>query len=378
MMIFLGVLSFLYIGVLLYLLFGFHQLKQNFRRNTPPKTTFSIVIPLRNEAENLPELFKSLRNLYYPKEFFEILLVNDASEDASEDLCRQFINSEKCLDIKLLQNDLRSGSPKKDAVTTAVKEASCDYVITTDADCVLPQKWLQEFNSGLATTGAKMLAGPVMLGKEEGSKRSFLDLFQEMDFLSLQMATMGGFGVDQPFMCNGASLCYEKSAFEAVRGFENNESISSGDDLFLLEKFRQKEFRTGFLNRKAAVVVTRAQPTLKALVQQRIRWAGKMTATKDTFGKLLGLLILLMNLSLVISFVAVVFKLFPAGVFLFLFLLKFNVDFILIYSCAGFFGNERILKNYFWCSALYPLFSSYVAVRALFGGYTWKGRRFKK
>ncbi len=378
MMIFLGVLSFLYIGVLLYLLYGFHQLKESFGKNTPPKTTFSIVIPLRNEAENLPKLFDSLRKLYYPKEFFEILLVNDASEDASEELCRQFINSKSGLDIKLLQNQRLTGSPKKDAVTTAIKTSKNEFIITTDADCVLPQKWLQEFNCGLAATGAKLLAGPVMTWKEEGSKKSFLELFQEIDFLSLQIATMGGFGVQQPFMCNGANLCYEKAAFEEVDGFRGNDGISSGDDIFLLEKFSKKGLKTSFLKSKDAVVLTKAQPGVEALIQQRLRWAGKMSASQGIFAKMLGLLVLLMNLSLVLSFVAVVFKFFPPGIFLFLFLLKFNVDFILIYSSAGFFGNERVLKNYFWCSAIYPVLSSYVALRSFFGGYNWKGRRFKK
>ena len=378
MMTFLSILSFLYIGTLLYLLYGFHQLKQNSGNNSPPKTTFSVIIPLRNEAENLPKLFNSLRNLHYPKEFFEVLLVNDASEDASEEICRQFIDSEKGLHIKLLQNERRTGSPKKDAVTTAIKASRNEFVVTTDADCILPQKWLQNFNSILAVTGAKLLAGPVMIGKTEGSKRSFLELFQEIDFFSLQMATMGGFGVNQAFMCNAANLCYERAAFDEVKGFEGNDTISSGDDLFLLEKFEEKGYKTAFLKQKDAVVLTQAQPDLKRLVQQRLRWAGKMSATKGTFGKSLGLLVLLMNLSLVLTFLAVVFKLFPAGVFLFLFLLKFNIDFILIYSCAGFFENENILKNYFWASALYPIFSSYVALRSLFGGYTWKDRRFKK
>lgn len=377
-MSFAGLLVLLYVGVLLYLLFGFHQLKKDFGKNIPPKMTFSVVIPLRNEAENLPKLFASLKKLYYPQEFFEILLVNDASEDTSEALCREFIKAEKGLNVKLLQNDRRSNSPKKDAIDTAVLRAENDYIITTDADCVLPQKWLQEFNSRLVATGAKLLAGPVMTEHQEGSKMSFLELFQEIDFLSLQMATMGGFGVGQPFMCNGASLCYEKAAFLQLQGFEGNNGISSGDDVFLLEKFRKNGLKIDFLKSKEAVVLTTALPNLKTLFQQRQRWAGKMSATNGIFGKLVGVLVLLMNLMIVLGFFASIFKLFPGGIFLFLFLLKFNVDFILIYSSAGFFDNEKVLKNYFWCSGIYPFFSSYVAINSLFGGYSWKGRHFKK
>lgn len=377
-MIFIGILIFLYIGLLLYLLYGFHQLKTTSKENIPPKTTFSIVIPLRNEAENLPQLFVSLRKLYYPEDLFEILLVNDASEDTSEAICEEFITAEKGLHVKLLQNERKSESPKKDAINTGISAAKNDFIVTTDADCLLPQKWLQEFNSRLMATGAKFLAGPVMISRKEGSKSSFLELFQEIDFLSLQLATMGGFGVKQPFMCNGANLCFEKASFLELNGYDGNDYISSGDDIFLLEKFRKRGFKIGFLKRKEATILTKAQQNLKALLQQRIRWAAKTGATKGFFGKFVGLLVLLMNLSLVLAFFAAVFKLFPPGIFLFLFLLKFNIDFILIYSCADFFGNERVLKNYFWCSIVYPFFSSYVAMRALFGGYSWKGRHFKK
>lgn len=377
-MIFIGILIFLYIGLLLYLLYGFHQLKTISEENIPPKTTFSIVIPFRNEAENLPQLFVSLRKLYYPEDLFEILLVNDASEDASEAICEEFITAEKGLHVKLLQNERKSESPKKDAINTGISAAKNDFIVTTDADCLLPEKWLQEFNSRLMATGAKFLAGPVMISRKEGSKSSFLELFQEIDFLSLQLATMGGFGVKQPFMCNGANLCFEKASFLELNGYDGNDYISSGDDIFLLEKFRKRGFKIGFLKRKEATVLTKAQQNLKALLQQRIRWAAKTGATKGFFGKFVGLLVLLMNLSLVLAFFAAVFKLFPPGIFLFLFLLKFNIDFILIYSCADFFGNERVLKNYFWCSIVYPFFSSYVAMRALFGGYSWKGRHFKK
>ena len=79
MMVFLWLLTFLYVFLMLFLLYGFHQVVESFGKNLAAKTTFSIVSPFRNEAENLPRLFSSLTLLKYPPEMVEILLGNDAS-----------------------------------------------------------------------------------------------------------------------------------------------------------------------------------------------------------------------------------------------------------------------------------------------------------
>lgn len=382
MMVFLWLLTLLYVFLMLFLLYGFRQVEESFGKNLAAKSTFSIVIPFRNEAENLPQLFSSLALLKYPSEMFEILLVNDASEDTSEELCREFQKNNPQLEIQLLQNKNPGGSPKKAAIETAVRAATHDFILTTDADCKVPEKWLQEFSTCIDQTAADVVAGPVRISRTEVSKRAFLDnlleSFQELDFFSLQAATVGGFGVNIPFMCNGANFCYKKAAFWKVDGFEGNSDIASGDDIFLLSKFKNAGFKTSFLKSGGAVVTTPPQPNLPALLSQRIRWAAKTSSYKSFFGKTVGLLVLLMNLSLLVCLVASLVGKFDLNMLFLIFLAKFNVDFVLLYNSARFFGRESILKNYFWCSAVYPFFSSFVALVSVFSGYTWKGRRFKK
>lgn len=378
MIFFLAVVTFFYIFLLLFLLYGINQVPEFFGKPTAPKTTFSIVIPFRNEAENLPKLFNSIKRLKYPAEMFEVLLINDASEDASEDLCKAFQKENTQLKLQLLQNIRRSGSPKKDAIQTAVVSAKHDFILTSDADCTLPENWLREYNSFICEKNVGVVAGPVRVDSETRSKRSFLGSFQELDILSLQSATVGGFGVDLPFMCNGANFCYSKQAFLEVDAFEGNSEIASGDDIFLLEKFRKAGFKPMFLKSKNAVVKTLPQENFKLLFSQRVRWAAKTSSYKNFFGKLLGIIVLLMNLSLVLALGALFGGYLESRTFLVIFLLKFNVDFLLIYSSARFFGRERIMKNYLWCSFIYPFFSTTVALSSIFSGYTWKGRSFKK
>lgn len=374
MIIFLAVISFLYVFLLLFLLYGLRRLPHFCGKNRVPKTAFSILIPLRNEAESLPKLLQSLKQLKYPKELFEVLLINDASEDASEEICTGFISENPQLNVSLLQNQRSSGSPKKDALTTGIKAAKYAFIATTDADCRLPETWLQELDAVIQNDEAEFVAGPVTVIPKKG----FWNGFQELDIFSLQAATMGSFGVDLPIMCNGANLCFSKEAFLKVNGYSGNEGIASGDDIFLLEKFQKAGLKTAFLKSQAAIVETTLQPDLKSLISQRVRWAAKTSAYKSFFGKVVGLTVLLMNLGLVIAFLGFVTGLLPLQALGLPFLLKFNADFILIYQGARFFDREKAMKTYFFSSLIYPFFSSYVAVISLFGGYSWKGRRFRK
>lgn len=365
------IITVVYVLLILFLIFGFGKVK-DFEGNADPKISFSIVVPFRNEAENLPQLFLSLKNLNYPINLYEILLVDDASEDISQEVCKKFQKENSNLNISILNNQ-QPKLAKKAAIETGIRASKMEFIATTDADCVVPPLWLSEFNSFIAETDAKFIAAPVQFlpGKK------FLHIFQIIDFFSLQGSTIGAFGVEKPFMCNGANLCYEKAAFLEVSGFSGNEKIASGDDVFLLEKMKSEGYKCAFLKSSSAIVQTLAQPNFKKLVNQRVRWAAKASVYKNCFAKFVGWMVFLMNLALVIGLLLVILNRVSPKPFLLLFLFKFNVDFILIYRTAQFFQNEKIMKNYFLCSFLYPFFSCFIAVQALFSSYEWKGRHFK-
>jgi cellulose synthase/poly-beta-1,6-N-acetylglucosamine synthase-like glycosyltransferase len=385
------------------LLIGWRKIPEFQIKNVEPKIRFSVVIPFRNEAENLQVLLNSLSQLNYPTSKFEIFMVDDASEDPSVQICSAFITSHPEIQINLLENRRFSNSPKKDAISTAIKNAGFEYIITTDADCEIPKNWLQAYNEIILETGAKLVAGPVKITdspskltkageplssqikisdtspnlstNQEKRWFKYFQAFQEMDFMSLQAAGAGGFGLGKAFMCNGANLCYEKSAFLKADGFSGNDDISSGDDVFLLQKFTEKKLPVSFLKCAKAIVITKPQQDLTTLISQRIRWAAKTPAYKSSFAKLVGLTVLIMNFSLVIGGFLTLFSIFPYQPLLFAFFFKFILDFALLFHSAEFFDRKDVLRNYFWSSLIYPVFSSYVAFLSLFSSYEWKGRK---
>ncbi|RAJ18157.1 glycosyltransferase family 2 protein [Olleya aquimaris] len=368
------------IVILLYLfligsfVLGFDKIKVFRLDDCTPKTKFTVVIPFRNEAEHLPELLDSILKLNYPKDLFEIIFVDDASEDDSVAQIMKFLTSIQN-DSKLLNNVRVSHSPKKDAITLAIQHAKSKWIITTDADCVLPKYWLDSYDEFIQKNSVKLIAGPVTYSHNKG----ILNAFQSLDFFSLIGATIGGFGLNKPFLCNGANLAYQKDFFESVNGFEGNTTIASGDDIFLLEKALKRDKNAiQYLKCEQAVVTTKPQDSLKLLLAQRLRWASKTSNYSNNFAKLVGLAVLLANALIIIGFVFVLMGLLKAKAFAYLFFIKIAIDFLLIYKTSQFFNKENLLKHYTWSCLLYPFFSVYIAFISVFMTYKWKGRTFKK
>ena len=355
---------------------GFDKVPVFKLEDLPSKTKFSVIISFRNEAEHVPELLKSIDTLNYPKHLFEIILVDDASQDNSVKLINNFLKTNLAkTPISIIKNERKTNSPKKDAITSAINQAKNEWIITTDADCILPKYWLDSFDEYIQKTNAKCIAAPVTYQ----STNSFLNRFQLLDLLSLQGATIGGFGLKKPFLCNGANFGYQKSLFKALNGFDGNSNIASGDDIFLLEKVAKKHSETlHYLKCEQTIVSTESQASWNLLISQRLRWAAKTSAYNNWFGKLTGIIVLVMNALIITTGLLVLIGSFNFKILLYILFIKLNIDFFLIYKSATFFYQKDILQSFVFGFLLYPFFSLYIAFLSVFSNYKWKGRTFKK
>lgn len=346
--------------------------------NELPVTQFSLIIPLRNEADNLPMLFKSIKEVNYDPIDFEILFINDASSDESVQLIQEFKGDNPKLSVKLLHSDCGNSSPKKRAIEVGVSAAAYPWIVATDADCSFGEERLKVFDQEIRTKAPILICGPVTYLTGSG----FLHNFQLLDLLSLQAIGIGGFGIRrgffQPFLCNGANLCYSKAAFEKVKGFKGSEHISSGDDVFLLEKMlREDKEKVIFTKSFEAMVYTRPLNSYRNLLAQRVRWASKTTAFSSNIPKVVGLLTLAVNGSLI---ALLVMSLINPNYWFYLglvYLVKFNIDFLLLFSATRFFRQEQAMRSYFISSLFYPFHFFIVAASSLFP-FDWKGRKYHK
>lgn len=357
------------IGLLIY---GFSKVQPFVKSDVEPKTSFSIVVPFRNEEKNLPTLLYSFSQLNHPKHLFEIILVDDDSEDHSISIINKWKTENPSFQLTILPNIRTSNSPKKDAISVAISVAKYDWIITTDADCEVQENWLSAFDAFIQKNNAEMAVG----GVSYQSKPGLLSHFQQMDLLSLQGATIGSFGLNQAFMCNGANFTYTKKLFFDLNGFEGNNKIASGDDVFLLQKAVLKSpEKVQYLKAYETVVMTKTEDTWQQLFRQRVRWASKASAYQSNFSKGLAIVVFMMNLSLVLGCLFVICHWMFWYSLLIMFLVKLIPDFILMYKTNTFLKMK--LSSAIVSSLIYPFFSSAVALYSLFGKYEWKGREFK-
>jgi cellulose synthase/poly-beta-1,6-N-acetylglucosamine synthase-like glycosyltransferase len=373
MMVFLLLVILVYAVTVAQLIYGFRKIRTYEPRAKTPQTYFSIVVPFRNEASNLPDLLESFKQLDYPVGLFEIILVDDFSEDNSQKLVYEWRMQNGGFEFTMLENVKISGSPKKDAIARAIHIVKQQWVITTDADCTFPKNWLRTLDSYLYENDASMLIGSVKY--PDGN--SFIRNFQQLDLASLQGATIGSFGLGLGFMCNGANFAYTKNLFHELGGFAGNNDKATGDDVFLVQKAVAKHpQKVHYLKSADNIVVTKPLANWWALFQQHARWASKASAYQSVFGKDLAVIVFLGNLSVLAASALLILGKLCWCECTILFGIKFTVDTILLYKT-----NRFLTGKWMWwlilSSLVYPFFSVLVGVYCLFFGYNWKGRKFK-
>lgn len=312
---------------------------------------FTVVVVYRNENHHLSQLLHSIEKLNYSKENFELLMINDGSTES-------FDFSKYDLPIRLISNKRYSNSPKKDAITIAVEEAKHEWLVVTDADCEVPEMWLSKLNDFIAQTPFEMVCGPVFINNNE----KFIHHFQAWDFVSLQLVTVGSFGLGKPFVCNGANMAFTKSIFVKVDGYQDNNHLPSGDDVFLLQKIvKNDKNKVGYLLDEDFIVKTAALDSWQSVINQRIRWGGKAKSYQSLWGLYLSVLTLVISLLTVWQF----FKL----NFVFLFL-KFLVDaIVLIYFSKKMKQSPKCL---FKSILFYPFVIFIIFIKSLFFRVSWK------
>lgn len=340
-----------------------------------PVSFFSIIIPARNEEDNIRECLLSIFKNNYPKDLYEVIVINDESTDNTEDIIRSFQKQHpnlRLLQMRELLQGQKINAYKKKAIEAAISRASGKWIITTDADCIVPENWLASFDNYIQQSGKKFIAAPVAFIDDH----TFLGRFQCLDFLSLQGITAASVSAGFHSMCNGANLCYEKALFHKVNGFENISHIASGDDMLLMHKVQQRNADDiGYLYTPQSIVYTQPMKTWKTFINQRIRWASKAGDYTDWKIKTVLWLVYLLNVLMAAAFIAALLHPVMLLYWLGLLLVKTITELFFMAKITAFYNQRSLLK---WFALMQPLHIFYTISAGFlgrFGSYRWKERK---
>ncbi|MEM6299052.1 MAG: glycosyltransferase [Bacteroidota bacterium] len=363
----------LYASVMLWLVVAWEQIPASEALDQGGETQFSILVPVRNESENILRLLSALRDQKYPKAAYEILIINDQSEDDTVSKVVTFQEENPSLKLRLLHLLPESGriAHKKAALTLGVQEAKFPVILTTDGDCWMGESWLASFSAFYQAKKSKLISASV---KVSGGT-SLFPVLQTIEFSTLIGTGAILLSRGLPAMANGANLCFEKEAFQSVRGYSGNTHIPSGDDEFLVRKVL-KAFPTEvhFLKSKAAVVATNPQSSLASFFHQRLRWASKWNAHRDWQTPVLAFLVWLFHLLHLTAWgifaVTLDFWLFAVLI------TKVFTEFLLIRRWLSFLGEKKSIRFIPVTQIAYSFYVVFFGIAAQRKKYRWKGRTF--
>ena len=207
----------------------------------------SVVITVNNQYADLRQNLPFLFNQEYPE--FEVVVVNDNSDDASHELLDELSKQHKNLRIVELKQSLNWFKGRKFPLSLGIKSAHHDLLILTDAACQpKSNSWIKEIVSAYLPGTEVTLAYTTFETKSKINRWLRFTAFYDGLFY-LSMALAGG-----PFKGNGKNLSYRKQMFYGRKGFSSHYKINVGDDEIFINQTARKQNTAVILSPESKVV----------------------------------------------------------------------------------------------------------------------------
>ncbi len=359
------VLEIVFILVFLFFLINFYIIvilnrDSLINSNSSNRLNFSIIIAAKNEEKNISYLIKSLQELHYPKENFEVIIVDDNSSDKTYEIAKNKIQD--FLNFNVIKTKNKEFQAKKGALNFGIKKANNPFILITDADC-RPQKGWLKFYSDRFMKGYDFIFGNSPFYRND----SLINKISCFENLRSSILTYFAAKTGFPYSASARNFGFRKSSFEKIKGYSNTTETLSGDDDLLLREAVKNNLKIGTILNKGSFVYSSTKTNLNDYLNQRTRH------TKTSFYYLPGRQLFLsiwhlLNLLLLFSPVLILLNKF----FALLFLLKLLIDSIVIKSLQKKFDYRFKLFEVLYLQIIYELFLIVHFINALFKKDRWK------
>jgi cellulose synthase/poly-beta-1,6-N-acetylglucosamine synthase-like glycosyltransferase len=346
------------------------------------KTDFiSVIVACRNEENNILNIIEDVKNQNFNKQRFEMIVVNDHSEDSTLLILEKAAKSWENLKI-ICMNDGEQG--KKNAIKKGISCANGSVILCTDADCRAGKNWIKTIANYFTDKSVTLLSAPVEFHNEKG----IFQKIQALEFLSLIGSGAAAINTGKGIFCNGANLAYRKSVFLEANSYDSNSTVS-GDDVFLMHHVKVK-YPSGirFAKDREAIVKTDTQPNLKSFVNQRKRWTAKSSSYTDWDTISVSILVLLINVSIVLlSFLTILSELITHDsqllmssnwMLLIVLFFKYISDYNFLIPVLKFFRRRDLAIWILPFEVIYSFYIVSIVIYSFSSNFEWKGRKFRK
>ncbi len=359
-----------YALILLFFTIGLF-LSQEKRTDNQPFVT--IVIPARNEKEQIETVLHDVTHQTYPTDQFEVIVVDDESEDITPNLVRAF--AERCPNVKLLS--AIEGNPnlkyKKRPLDVGIRAAEGEIILQTDADCRVTSRWIESMVSYFTSE-----VGMVMGHSQIDAGGTMAQQVEALDFLMLSAAGRSTAQYGVPFAATGQNLAFRKEAFLQVGGFSSFADALGGDDTFLLQSINNNSpWEIAIALDRHSFSRTSPSLSFNAFFSQRIRWASDSLFFRKA-NPLFFFVIVTAFLTNFLILIALAGVLFSAGSTITLtkcLIVKFLAEGFLMAKATNIFDNQELRQAFLpWFLFQIP-YVVYMGIMTARGGdKQWGGR----
>jgi len=365
-----GVLLLFYSIFILYLIVGVSRVKSFRNKNN---YQVSVIIPFRNEENNLARCITSVLNQTYEKNLIEIILVDDHSTDESKKIAEKYLSNGniKLLHLDEMKPDMKG---KKHAIECGIANSNSEIIVTTDADCWQDEDWLENLISSFDdNTG--FVAGPVVFA----NSKNLFHKFQALEFGSLVAIGAGLIVNRNPLLANGATCAYRRELFHEVGGFNDNANLVSGDEEFLMQKIHSNTKKhVRFCFSENSLTYTEPNNKFLSFINQRMRWVSKVRFYKNSFMLLPLSIIYIFYLSLGLLLIGSFLSQDIFRLFVLVFGVKIILDFIFLTIGLRHLKLQKYLIYQPAAELLHIPYIIIIPLIGLFKNFSWKGRYFRR
>ncbi len=376
----LNLLSLIFIGLLVFYFVFIRNVRSGLTKLIYYKTQaelddfVSIIIPFRNESNKILDSLKSIESQNYPIDKYEVIYIDDFSEDDSFTKLKTTITNSN-ISVLSMQESKLDKAHKKQAIEFGISKAQGEIILFTDADCVSSPEWIRTMVVGFEKETA-LISGPVAFAKSD----NLFGRLQALEFAGLILTGAGLIGNKTPMIASSANLAFRKTVFNEVGGYKDLMNLSSGDDELLMQKIAYKtNYDVKFCFDKEALVITDPNKNVEEFAEQRKRWASKGLFYENKA-------IIIQLIFIFLFFIGLVAELF-LGFFLdakFLIILggslfvKIVVEYSVLEKGVGILIEKLSFPLFLLAEVLHIPYIIYSAISGAMGNFTWKDRKLKR
>jgi len=370
-------LSILYLLFFLYLSTG--HFKHKVYKHKQKFEKFSLIVAARNEAQHIRDLCSCLIKQNYPVDCFEIIIVDDLSEDQTlgilkeiQTICDQDGRSTVNLKIYsvadfLHENKYQSLCGKKRALQIGIDHSQFEFLVYTDADCLPSKEWLNEINRHIDDKTDFIVGYSPLIY----TKPTYLDWFKSFERISIFALTSGSFGQHLAMTCTARNMIYRRAHFDKAGGFSQIGHIKSGDDDLMLLLQRQYTRKYNFMFTAQSVVPAIEDKDINDHIHQETRRASKLKYY-PAYLKIIVISVAVFYLGLVLLLISSIAGLLSWQFFISSFGIKVIAEFLLIFTWLIRMNMKIKITLLPVVEILYIPYFLYFGIKGTFGSYKWK------